>query len=226
MIPYKTCLLAFVVATCGNFDCHAELTAKAEKKEPPIEVSEAVKATLGEPCYQIIDEGQPLFEFWLSKSLPLKENPSSIENGLDAPAMASLIGVVHIHKKLRDYRDDELQQGIFTMRFGKIPADGNHLGASEYPYFAVLIPAEKDQAIDAINSYKKMTRASSKETASEHPMIMSLRPIKKKPSQIPALTEPVEEHKCLVVSAKGKVDGSDKETELIFEIVVEGFGEI
>ena len=161
MIPYKTCLLAFVVATCGNFDCHAELTAKAEKKEPPIEVSEAVKATLGEPCYQIIDEGQPLFEFWLSKSLPLKENPSSIENGLDAPAMASLIGVVHIHKKLRDYRDDELQQGIFTMRFGKIPADGNHLGASEYPYFAVLIPAEKDQAIDAINSYKKMTRASS-----------------------------------------------------------------
>ena len=208
----------------GNLAVHADLTTKAEKKAPPAAVSKAVQATLGETCYQVVEKGKPLFEFWLSQKIPLKEAPASVEAGLDALATASLIGVVRIHRELRDYRDDELSQGIFTMRFGKIPADGNHLGASEYPYFAVLISVAKDREIDGIKTYKKLTRSSAKETASEHPMIVSLRPIEKKPPKIPTLTQPIDEHKCIVVPAKGKT--GDEEAELIFEIVVEGLGEI
>ncbi len=227
LTPTPVTALAVLTAWALNAGvCLADFTTKSETIAPPEQVSPAVKAVLGESCHQVLKDGKPLFEFWLSREIPLKEAPATVEAGLDTMATAALIGVVRIHKELRDYRDDELYKGVFTMRFGKIPADGNHLGATEYPYFAVLIPAKEDTELDGIKTYKKMTRASSKDTASEHPIIMSLRPIKKRPITIPTLTTPVDEHHCLVVSAKGRPLGADKDAELVFEVVVEGFGEI
>lgn len=220
------CSGVFALVLSASLPCQAAFTAKSEKKSPPDEVSEAIAATLGETCYQVLEDGEPLFDFWLNKTIALKDAPASIEAGLDAPKVASLIGVVRVHDQRRDYRDDELLKGVFTMRFSKIPADGNHLGASAYPYFAVLIPVAKDQEIDGIDTYKAMTRASSRDTASQHPMIMSLRPVKEKPAEIPAITEPVPEHHCIVVSTEGKTADADEASEIIFEIVVEGVGEI
>ena len=112
------------------------------------------------------------------------------------------------------------------MRFGKILADGNHLGASEFPYFAVLIPAAKDKAIDGITTFKNMTQASAKETSSEHPMVMSLRPLKEKPATVPVVTEPAPDHRSLVIVMTGKPDGADQPSELVLAIVFEGTGKI
>ena len=218
--------LAVALCLCGLGSLsRAEIAAKTEKKAPPSEASEAIRKLLGDTCYQVMDGDKALFEFWFAASLPLKEKPASPDKDLDSLNTASLLGVVRISKELRDYRDDDLSKGVHTMRFGKIPADGNHLGATEYPYFAVLIPAAEDKEPATIKTFKQLTRASAKKTASEHPMIMSLRPVKEKPAAIPALTKPASEHQAIVVSAPAKTEAGD-EAELIFEVVIEGHGKL
>jgi hypothetical protein len=220
----RFCLL---LSLCWGFSSSspAEVVAKTEKKAPPEVVSDAIKKVLGDTCHQLVEGDKPLIEFWFCAPVPLKEKPESIEKGLDSLNMASLLGVVRIHKDLRDYRDDDLSKGVHTIRYGKIPSDGNHLGTSEYPYFAVLIPAADDTEIDGIKSFKSLTKASAKNTASEHPVIMSLRPVKKKPSEVPSLAESAAEHKGIVVSISGKPAGRE-EVELVFEVVFEGVGEL
>jgi hypothetical protein len=223
----RTALFIVLIApVIAGLTCQAEVAARSETKPPPEEVSDAVKSTLGKQCHQVVKDGELVLEFWPRENLPVTGKPASIDKALDTLATASLFGVVRLHRELRDYRDDKLAKGVYTMRFGKILADGNHLGASEFPYFAVLIPAAKDKAVDGINTFKSMTQASAKETSSEHPMVISLRPVKEKPPNIPAVTEPAPDHKSLVVVMTGKPEGADQPSELLLAIVFEGTGKI
>ena len=150
--------------------------------------------------------------------------PTKPEKALDALATATLLGVVRVHKSGRDYRDDDLCRGVFTMRYGKIPGDGNHLGATDYPYFAVLIPAAKDLRLDTYKTFKSMTKASLKETAAEHPMILSLRPAKKAGGK-PTIIEPAPEHKSILLAASGKLKDAKAPVAIPLQIVFAGFGE-
>jgi hypothetical protein len=218
--------IALIAPVIAGLTCQAEVAAKTETKAPPEEVSDAVKSTLGNQCHRVIEDGDVVLEFWPRASLPLTGKPASVDKALDTFATASLFGVLRLHRDLRDYRDDKLPKGVYTMRFGKILADGNHLGASEFPYFAVLIPAAKDKASDGITTFKNMTQASAKETSSEHPMFMSLRPLKEKPATVPAVTEPAPDHKSLVVVMTGKAEGADQPSELVLAIVFQGTGKI
>jgi len=163
-------------------------------------------------------------EFWFRSPVPVKAKPASLAKCLDAIRQPTLIGVVQVHQELRDYRDDELYEGVHTIRFGLQPEDGNHLGTSEFSYFAVLIPTKLDCELDGIGTYKKLTKKSSQETSSEHPMIMSLRPVKSADGELPSLHEPAPDHKSVRIKLPAKTaDGS--KTEIVFELVYEGMGE-
>ena len=200
----------------------ADFSVKLTATPLPTDVSADVKKTLGKDCITLTIGGKPWLEFWLRAPLPLKAKPSKPEKALDALATATLMGVVRVHKSGRDYRDDDLYKGVFTMRYGKIPGDGNHLGASDYPYFAVLIPAKKDPKLDTYKTFKTMTKASLKETAAEHPMILSLRPAKKTTAK-PAIIEPAPEHKSILLTAAGAL--KDVKLPIPLQIVFEGIGE-
>ncbi|MDP6084395.1 MAG: hypothetical protein QF749_01875 [Verrucomicrobiota bacterium] len=202
-----------------------ELALKVGQKAPPEEISQEVAKALGKRCIQLLDRDQPVFEFWFRAPVPLKKKPATAGKGLEAVAMATLIGVVRIHKLLTDYRDDELYEGVFTMRYGSIPSDGDHLDASEYPYFAVLIPAKKDRTLAGIKTYKAMTKASLKETDSEHPMILSLRPVRKPAVKIPAFLVPAPNHKSVLLKTTGQVAGTKQTTDILLQVVYEGEGE-
>jgi len=62
----------------------------------------------------------------------------------------------------------------------------------------------------------------SKETATEHPLILSLRPASSDSGDLPKLNIPAPEHKSVRVRLPAKI-GEDK-TSLVFEIVYEGKG--
>ena len=202
----------------------AEFSVKVTTTPVPKDVSAAVKKTLGKDCIQLSIGGKPWLEFWLRAPLPLKAKPAKPEKALDALATATLMGVVRVHKSGRDYRDDDLYQGVFTMRYGKIPGDGNHLGATDFPYFAVLIPAAKDTKLDTYKTFKTMTKASLKDTSSEHPMILSLRPAKKATAK-PTIIEPAPEHRSILLKTAGQLKGDKKRIEIPLQVVFEGFGE-
>ena len=218
-ILFTTLLIAIALPLTA-----AEFAVKVATTPVPKDVSAAVKKTLGKNCIQLSMGEKPWLEFWLRASLPLNAMPTKPEKALDALATATLLGVVRVHKSGRDYRDDDLYRGVFTMRYGKIPGDGNHLGATDYPYFAVLIPVTKDPKLDTYKTFKTMTKASLKETAAEHPMIISLRPAKKAGAE-PAIIEPAPEHRSILFGAIGALKGSKTAIPFPLQVVFEGFGE-
>jgi hypothetical protein len=137
-----------------------------------------------------------------------------------------LLGVVAVHRSRRDYRDDEVVEGVYTMRLGLQPQDGNHLGTSIYPYYALLVPAKRDAEVEGFIAHDPLVEASMEDTPTGHPMILSLYPVYSVEGDLPKLHEPEEEHQSVRVSIPAKVNGSDEETELVFDLVYKGTGEI
>ena len=137
---------------------------------------------------------------------------------------AALLGAVSVLKPRRDYRDDDLPAGVYTLRFALRPNDGNHLGTSEFNYFAVAVAAKNDPAPGGITAYKPLVKASAKSTASEHPMIISLRPPASEGNDTTKIHGPAPDHKSVRVEVPGKVAGRDASVPLAFEIVFHGLG--
>jgi hypothetical protein len=219
-------LLAVFFAACGLPCCSvlsAELTLKVIDKEPPKELDTSIRQTLQSKAVQVLDGEKPAFEFWFRSEIPLQSKPASPAKALDAPKQTTLLGAVAIPSPRRDYRDDPVSAGIYTMRFALQPQDGNHLGTAEYLYFAVLVPAKLDTKLDGIADYKALVKASSKETSTDHPMVLSLRPAASEEGELPKLNEPAPHHKSVRVKVPAKA-GPDK-TAIAFEVVCEGKAE-
>jgi hypothetical protein len=154
------------------------------------------------------------------KEVPLQSKPGSPATALDAVKAATPLGAVVVAAARRDYRDDEIPAGVYTMRFAQQPQDGNHSGSAEFTYFAALVPAKADTKPDGIKDYKELMRASSKETSTDHPMVVSLRPAASAEGE-PKLNSPAPEHKSVRVKVPAK---GPETTAIAFEIVVEGKG--
>jgi hypothetical protein len=200
----------------------AELTLKVVDQAPPKALDAAISATLQKKAIQLLDGDKPVYEFWFVSELPLTSKPASPAKALDSAKQATLLGAVSVPKAMKDYRDDELAAGVYTMRFALQPQDGNHLGSAEFTYFAVLVPAKLDTKPGGISDYKPLVKASSKETATDHPVILSLRPASSTDGDLPKLNEPAPEHKSVRVRVPAKA--GEEKTSVVFEVVYEGKG--
>lgn len=182
----------------------ADLKLKTADASLPTELDPSIQKLLQPRVVQLMEGDQAVFQFWLVKELPAAK-------ALDALKPATLLGAVTVSKPQRDYRDDDLPAGVYTMRFALQPQDGNHLGSADFVTFAVLTPAKIDTKPEGITDYKSLVKASSKETSTDHPVILSLRPTK---GEAVELVEPAPEHKSVRV----------KIGSVAFEIVYEGKG--
>ncbi|HKS36493.1 MAG TPA: hypothetical protein VJW76_04845 [Verrucomicrobiae bacterium] len=200
----------------------ADLTVRVADKEPPKDLDASIRAKLQSKAIQLLDGDKPVYEFWFSAELPLQSKPSSTAKALETIKQAALLGAISVAGDQRDYRDDELRAGVYTMRFALQPQDGNHLGTAEFSFFAVLTPAKIDNKLDGIGDYKSLVKASSRETSTDHPVILSLRPAAADDGDPPKLNSPVPDHKSMRVKVPAKA-GEDK-TAITFELVYEGKG--
>ena len=198
----------------------ADLGLKVSDKEPPKELGDAIRQTLQTRAVQVLNSEKPAFEFWFAKEIPLKSKPASLAKALDSLEPTRLLGAVSVSSATRDYRDDELPVGVYTMRFALQPQDGDHSGSTDYIYFAVLVPAKLDSAPDALTTYKAVVKASAKGTSNEHPHVMSLRPGSSEGGDQPQIKEPAPEHKSVLLKLPAKA--GDEKTNLTFELVCEG----
>lgn len=200
----------------------ADLTLKVTDRPPPKELDPSLQKLLQPKAIQLLEGDQPAFEFWLVKELPLASKPASLAKALDAVKQATFLGAVSVPKARRDYRDDEIAAGVYTMRLALQPQDGNHLGSAEFPYFAALTPAKLDTKPDGVTDYKALVKVSSKETSTDHPVILSLRPANAEAGDSPQLVEPAPEHKSVRVKVPGTA--ANEKASVVFEIVYQGIG--
>ena len=183
------------IALCVQFVITAnaaDLALKVADKDVPKQIGESIRKMLQPKAVQLLEGDKPALEFWFSSEFPLKSKPASPDKALDAIPETTLLGAVAVGAGQRDYKDNEIASGIYTMRFGLQPQDGDHLGTADFIYFAVLIPAKTDTKLDGLTTYKALTKASSKDTASNHPVILSLRPATSDEGELPKLVVPAE----------------------------------
>lgn len=200
----------------------ADVTVKVTEKEPPKEVGDSIRKTLQPKVIELLQGDKPIYELWFRSQIPLKSKPDSPAKGLQAIDEVTFLGVAVLPESRRDYKDNEIAPGTYTIHFGLQPADGDHLGTSEFPFFAVLIPVKSDSALDAVKTYKAMVKASGKGTASGHPCVLALRPPSAEGGGAPAITSPATDLKAVRLTLPAKAPDTDQAVNITFELVFEG----
>lgn len=221
----NTFVLSGLLALCSMTLNASDFSVKALDKAPPSNLGESIKAELGTKGLVILKKDKPLYELWLRKELSLKSPVSSPAKALNGVPQASLLGAISVISDERDYRDDELYKGLYTIRFGLRPEDGNHLGTSEHLFFAVLIDAKNDQELGKIVKSKQLVKASSKTSPNDHPMILSLFPAGKSDSTVLSVHEPAPDHEAIRLSIPAKAEDGSDTGPVVFDLVVEGLAD-
>jgi len=221
-ILVTVCAAALLLSWTSLPASGAALTLRVAESAPPKEVNDAIANLLQKKSVQLLAGEKPAFEFWFLSELILTQKPASLAKALEAVKPVTLLGVVSVPSTQRDYRDDEIAPGVYTMRLTIQPNDGNHLGTAEFTWFVALVPAKADTKPDAIADYKALVKASSKQTSTDHPVVLSLRPAASAEGELPKLVEPAPEHKSVRLKVPAKV--GTESTELCFELVYEGKG--
>jgi hypothetical protein len=123
-----------------------------------------------------------------------------------ATAQDGKFSVIKFHQDWTDYRKQKVKAGVYTLRLGYQPADGDHAGSSMYQEFLVAIDAAKDTKPDVIEP-KAMVEVSMKSINTGHPAVFMLFP-NPKPAAEPKLEAKGNDHWVLFarrdVSVKGK----------------------
>ena len=151
---------------------------KAEpfKAEAPEGVSPAMRKELAEDGVRILTaDGKPFAEVWVRKGIPASAKPSGTKGTVQFPVLAEgeWLGVLKFAAEGHDYRDQSIPPGVYTLRYGLQPVNGDHLGVSTYRDYALLLPSAKDDG--TADLAKKALETTSAETAgASHPAVLML----------------------------------------------------
>ena len=187
-------------------------TARAESKLETIEslpegLSKEIAAVVDPKGHRVVSDKGPIWSVWLVKEVPTKGDFKPTLSVKYPLVPGELIGVLQVEakKKFTDFRGQEIKPGVYTLRYGQQPEDGNHVGTSDLADFLLGIPAATDSDPKPISGFASLSKKSAKTAGSTHPAIFSLLPVDK-PIEQPILTHnAAKEHTMLsvVLAAKG-----------------------
>jgi hypothetical protein len=146
------------------------------KEGPPASLASAVKDVIGATGYRIVDDqGKSYAEFWLRKAVPATSRPAGAQGAILFPVLAEgeLLGVLRFPGEGHDYRDQTIAKGVYTLRYGLQPVNGDHLGVSTYRDYALLVPAGKDMAVADLPQ-KRLEQQSAESAGTSHPAVLML----------------------------------------------------
>jgi hypothetical protein len=146
------------------------------KQSPPESVAAPIRENLSGQAYRIQDEqGQTFADIWLRKAVPISAKPGESKGAVLFPFLAEgeLVGVLQFAAEGHDYRDQPIAKGVYTMRYGLQPVNGDHLGVSTYRDYSLVLPAGKDRTL-ALPPRKQLEERSAESAGTSHPAVFLL----------------------------------------------------
>ncbi len=146
------------------------------KQAPPASLAPVVRDALRTEGYRVVDgKGKTYAEIWLRKAVPASKKPSGPSGAVQFPFLAEgeLLGALRYEGEGHDYRDQTIPKGVYTLRYGLQPVNGDHLGVSEFRDYALLVPTAKDQALANIPA-KPLNEKSAEAAGASHPAVLIL----------------------------------------------------
>jgi len=182
MTPCARLATVFVLLTAmPAFAQDKTFSVKTATTDPPNELHETIRKLLAGSSVQFLDRaGKLVCELWFLKELPAQATADQVKSGITYRELqeTQLIGAVRFNKAWQDYRKQKIKAGVYTLRLGFQPVDGDHSGKSEFTDFLVLSAAAKDQTPDLM-ALKSLQEMSGKTVGTGHPGVFMLFPNKK-----------------------------------------------
>lgn len=177
----------------------AQLTATKLDTPPPEEVAAPIRGLLT-PVAKVA-AGAATLELWLVSSLP-----AGGANDWSQVAEGAVVGAVRVAGAFKEIRGKAVKPGVYTLRYGLQPQNGDHLGASPFREYLLLSPAAADQDPKPLGF--EGTVALSKQTlGASHPAALSLDPPVATAALLSSVTNELD-HRGLVVEVKTAAGGT------------------
>ncbi len=147
-----------------------------EVKHPPEAVAEPLKSILNPAGVRVLNgQGNTWCEVWVRREIADSGQPASPEAVYPGFHSGVLIGLMRFPEGGTDFRGLPVGKGTYTMRYGVIPQDGNHVGAAPIVDFVLLIPLSEDtRSPDAHLSSEELVELSKKASGTHHPTVINL----------------------------------------------------
>jgi hypothetical protein len=179
------------LAAAPAFAADAKYTLKTANTPPPKELAESIRTLMSDQAVQLRDEkGGLLCEVWLRKQLPVKAASAQVSyRDLEE---STLLGAVRFNQQFTDYRKHKVKAGVYTLRLGFQPMDGDHMGTAPYGEFCLVLSAKDDLKPDVMET-KRLQEMSAKAMGGSHPGVFLLFP-NENPQPVPQLVEKENNH--------------------------------
>ena len=140
---------------------------------PPSDVAAPISQALQKEGSKITNNGQPYCELWLRAQKPA--GSAAKEEGASIPGIpqGTLLGVIRYAGKAQDRRGQSIKPGVYTLRYGLIPINGDHQGAAPQRDFLVLSPAATDKDLNSTPTFDALMDMSRKASGTPHPAVLS-----------------------------------------------------
>lgn len=195
------------------------------KDAPPATLAAPVRESLHAEGFRVLDDkGKVYAELWLRKVTPASEKPGGPKGTVQFPFLGEgeLLGALRFPGEGRDNRDQSITKGVYTLRYGLQPVNGDHLGVSPYRDYALLLPAAKDTALAAV-ARKPLEERSSESAGTSHPAIWLLSTPPVSVTSAPAMAHDEEKNTWgAVVPLSLEVKGASGVTSLNIQLIVNG----
>jgi hypothetical protein len=222
-MPRSLFYIVLAISTAYFAADSGEYSLKKTSKLPD-GVSPGVAAAIAPQGYAVATGEGTACEVWIAKELPAKAGFKPTLNVKYPFEQGELVGLLRVGEQgeFSDFRGQPIKPGVYTLRYGQQPQDGNHIGTSELSDFLLAIPAADDKDPKPFDFVGKLHKASAKSAGTNHPAIFSLLPAEA-PVKEAALEKGDGERWVLNVPAQ--TTQADKKLPLSLRLIVIGKAE-
>ncbi|MCA9172925.1 MAG: hypothetical protein KDB14_00350 [Planctomycetales bacterium] len=211
-------LSAVVFLAFATIAAAADHRVEALAAKAPEGLAPAIAAQLADQGHKVVrGTSRTVCEIWLAKQwqMPTLEAKGDVNYAFTP---GQLIGAIHFPRKGSDFRDQDIDPGLYTMRYAQQPVDGAHVGTSVTRDFLLLIRADADKSAEVMK-YADLSKASIEAAQTAHPALLSLQ----KPAAAKAGSIRHDEEKdWWIAHLAGQGKASGKSAEVALELVVAG----
>jgi hypothetical protein len=142
---------------------------------PPSELAPEVLAVLEKQGTKILTgDGKVWCEVWFRAAAPPAGKITEENVTLTNIAYGALLGAIRFPGTGSDRRGQNIKPGVYTLRFGLFPVNGDHQGVAPQRDFLVFSLAAEDKDPNTTPAFDPLVAASRKVSGTQHPAVLSM----------------------------------------------------
>ena len=200
----------------------ADFSVQVLKESPPTdELAEEIAAQLASTGFTVKrSETSTLCNIWFCKSWNVPADFKATSEVLYPFQPGQLVGVIEYKRRGEDFREQDINRGVYTLRYAQQPIDGNHEGTSPTRDFLLVVNAEKDKSA-AVMDVRKLYTASAEAAESSHPGLLLMQAV---PADAEASAPSIRstDDEWEIVRLAGEAVAGDAKRALVMDLVVVG----